>query len=349
MAGSSFVVKRDVAAAMRDGTVLRADVYVPRGAGPFPTIVIRTPYDKERERYSEQVGPGLAERGYMVVIQDVRGRYASDGEFQPGFFSAEHRDSEDGYDTVEWSARLPQSSGAVDTVGNSYDGWTQWELAHTRPPSLKAMYASGIAANLLDRELSGVLRLGRVLYWTINTLSPDQRRRAGIEGGPTMIEAAERLWLKGDSDKWLRHLPLMAIPQDVMFGMAKHFKGWLKDHVADHFGFFRKHREVDVPVLHTTGWYDQQIGTIKQFTGMVQNGRTEHARLNQRLIVGPWTHAQTELVSRVGDVDFGPEARRDFYAIADNWFRRWLKGEKSEAEEWPPGPALRHGRQHLAG
>ena len=87
-------------------------------------------------------------------MQDVRGRYASDGDFRPGFYSAENNDAEDGYDSVEWAALLPWSNGRVGTFGNSYDGWLQWELAPTRPPHLAAMLASGITANLLDRELS---------------------------------------------------------------------------------------------------------------------------------------------------------------------------------------------------
>ena len=329
------IVDRNVSASMRDGTVLKADVYRPEASGELPVLLTRTPYGKAREHY-EAIGRGMAERGYIVVVQDVRGRYESEGRFLPGFFSAEHMDAADGHDTVEWAAALPGSTGDVGTMGNSYDGWTQWELAHTRPPSLKAMLASGIAANLLDRELSGVLRLGRVLWWTINTLSPDQRRRAGIEDGPTTTGEADRLWLERDRSKWLWHLPISEIPESAMFRMASHFRRWLSDHASDHFGFLGKHREVEVPVLHTTGWYDQQIGTIKQFTGMVENGRTDRARSNQRLIVGPWTHTNTDLVRRVGEVDFGVEAERDFYDLADRWFGTWLKNERNEVSEWPP-------------
>ncbi|MCH8206864.1 MAG: CocE/NonD family hydrolase, partial [Chloroflexi bacterium] len=168
---------------MRDGTVLRADVYRPDASGKFPVLLQRTPYSKGREAHVEQ-GHRFAERGYVVVQQDVRGRYASDGELLLGFYSADHRDSEDGYDTVEWAAALPWSTGKVGTFGGSYNGWTQWELAHARPPHLAAMIPSAIAANLLDREMSGVLRLGRVLWWSVNTLAPDARRRLGDGPGP---------------------------------------------------------------------------------------------------------------------------------------------------------------------
>ena len=140
---------------MRNGTVLRSDAHYPDEDKTFPVLLCRTPYDKGAAKQTE-IGPELASRGYLVVMQDVRGRYASDGEFQPGFYSADHADAEDGHDTVEWVAGLPWSNGKVGTFGNSYDGWLQWEVACTRPPRLAAMMASGITANLLDRELGSV-------------------------------------------------------------------------------------------------------------------------------------------------------------------------------------------------
>ncbi|MAG36843.1 MAG: hypothetical protein CL878_11460 [Dehalococcoidia bacterium] len=335
MSATKVTVERNVAARMRDGTSLRSDIYLPRGPGPFPTLVCRTPYDKQRDIHID-TAEGFADRGYLVVVQDVRGRYASDGEFRPGFYSAGHSDPEDGYDTVEWAAQLPWSDGKVGTFGNSYCGWTQWELAHTRPPHLVAMLPQGIAANLLDRELSGVLRLGRVLWWTINTLAPDERRRAGNISGPRDTAEAERLWIERDRSKWLWHLPLMDIPDEVMFGMGRHFRGWLADHTTDYFGFLDRHRQVEVPALSTTGWYDQQIGTIKQFTGMREYGMTARAREHQHLIIGPWSHTSTDWHHNIGDVDFGPAARRDYHEVADQWFRYWLRDEPNEVAQWPP-------------
>ena len=328
-------VERDVPAMMRDGTVLRADVYRPDAPGKFPVLLQRTPYSKSREPHEEQ-GHRFAERGYVVVQQDVRGRHASDGEFLPGFYSAEHRDSEDGYDTVEWAAALPWSTGKVGTFGGSYNGWTQWELAHTRPPHLAAMIPTAIAADLLDREMSGVLRLGRVLWWSINTLAPDVRRRFGDESGPVTTEEAGELYLDRDRSKWLWYLPLMEIPDEVLSGVGRHWRRWLQDHAFDHFGFLEKHSRVSVPALTTTGWYDQQIGAIKHFTGMRKNGMTEEARNGQRLIVGPWSHTTDFSSSRVGAMDFGPEAVQDFFQIADDWFGRWLKGENTGVNDWPP-------------
>ena len=112
--------KADVEATMRDGVVLRADVYRPDAAGKFPVILERTPYNKGADRFREK-GSKLAERGFLYVVQDVRGRYGSDGEFMPGFFSGDHMDDVDGYDAVEWAASLPWSTGKVGTTGGSYD------------------------------------------------------------------------------------------------------------------------------------------------------------------------------------------------------------------------------------
>ncbi len=332
---NSVAVETDVEVAMRDGTVLRADIYRPDATGKYPVLLQRTPYAKSGEAQVEQ-GRRLAERGYVVVQQDVRGRYRSEGEFLPGFYSADHKDSEDGYDTVEWAAALPWSTGRVGTFGGSYCGWTQWELAHTRPPHLGAMIPSAIAANLLDREMSGVLRLGRVLWWSINTLAPDVRLRLGDSSGPTTVEEADSLYLERDRSKWLWYLPLADVPDEVLSGMGKHWRRWLEDHASDHFGFLDRHREVSVPALTTTGWYDQQVGAIENFTGMRKNGMTEEARNGQRLIVGPWSHTTDFSSSQVGALDFGPEAVRDFFQIADDWFGHWLKGERTRADAWPP-------------
>ena len=331
-----IIVEKNVPATMRDGTVLRADIYRPDAAGKVPVLLTRTLYDKASDESTVAAANTLSERGYGVVCQDVRGRFASDGELRPGFYSADHSDTEDGYDTVEWAAKLPWSTGKVGTFGGSYDGWTQWVMGPARPPHLTTMFPSAIAANLLDREMSGVLRLGRVMSWTINHLTVDSGRRAGAGWSPKTLEEADYFWNVRDRSKWLWYLPLMEIPDHAMPGMEKHWRRWLEDHATDHFGFEAQHKEVDIPVLTVTGWYDQQIGAIKQFTGLTKNGKTDHARDNARLIVGPWTHTTIHLGSKLGDMDFGPGAARDWFDMADHWFGRWLKGERSDADAWPP-------------
>ena len=326
-------IRKNVSAAMRDGTLLRSDLHVPEGKGPFPTLLCRTPYDKEAH---SEVCRRLCERGYLVVSQDVRGRYASDGEFRPGLLSSDHCDAEDGFDTVEWAAGLPESNGRVGTFGNSYVGWTQWELAHMRPPHLQCLLPQGMAADLLDRELGGVLRVGRVLTWCVNSLSIDTRRRAGLEWGPKDQEVAQLEWANHDRSKWLWFLPLMEIPEHSMPGMGEHFRHWLRNHPGDHLNLKSKHPRIEVPALITTGWYDQQIGSIEHFTGMRRSGGTERARAGTRLIIGPWTHTSTEWNRTVGEVDFGPQASRDYFEVAGAWFDYWLKGKRNGVEDWPP-------------
>jgi len=328
------IVERDLEAHMRDGTVLRADAYRPEAPGKYPVLLQRTPYSKQRELFADH-GRRFAERGYVVVFQDVRGRYASDGELKMGFFSADHCDAEDGYDTVEWASALPWANGRVGTFGSSYGGWTQWAMAHTRPPHLVTMIPGMIAADLLDRELGAVLRLGRVLTWSATNLSADTRARVGAVGARTLVDA-ERFYYQRDRQKWLWFLPLSELPEEAVHDVGPLWREWLGNHAVDTFGFLERHREVNVPALNITAWYDQQIGTIKHFTGMSENGMTEEARKGQRLIIGPWTHGY-DFARRVGEVDFGPEAKRDYVETCLQWFDFWLKQDGTgPAAGWPP-------------
>ena len=324
-----------VQAAMRDGTILRADVCAPDAPGKFPVILERSPYDKAHPLYDEK-GRKLAERGYLFVVQDTRGRCASDGELEMGFFSSDHMEAEDGYDTVEWCAGLPKSNGRVGTTGGSYNGFAQLALAALRPPHFEAMMPQVACANLLDREMGGVLRLGRVHWWVLNSLTPGQRQRHDTRFGARTQAAQEQVFLNRDRSKWTWFLPLMEIPDEQMpGGLGRLWRKWLADHATDHFGFEAKHREMDVPALTTTGWYDQQIGAIKNFTGLMANGMSERARDNPYLIIGPWEHDETVWPSKLGPLDFGAQAHLDFYDISEQWFSRWLKDDEHALDDWP--------------
>src|SRR4051812_7189725 len=180
-------VQPDVPVTMRDGVVLRADVYRPDEGGPFPVLVLRTPYGKQGIHPEAQ-----AKAGYIVVCQDARGRYASEGTFE-SFVRARTHDAEDGYDTVEWAARLPGSTRKVGTFGASYNAFLQWRLAALRPPSLVAMSAHSIPARYTDLEGPGTIRPGRRLVWWVGTMSPDLRRKAGRPGTHTGAQA-RALW-----------------------------------------------------------------------------------------------------------------------------------------------------------
>ena len=308
-------VERNVETTMRDGVILRADVARPDAPGTFPALVQRTPYGKAANTQ-------LAEAGYVVISQDMRGRYASDGDFTPKFMPG-YRDAEDGFDTVEWAAGLPCVNGKVGVYGISYPSWASWELASARPPRLVAMFNGGYATRLTDWELGGVLRTGRVQQWLFRTLGPDLRRRRGLPPPHTPAEASASAGK--DREKPLWFVPLKDMPDEYAGGCRDIWHYWLDHHHEDIFDFQNRHGEVDVPVLHVTGWHDRLVLTVDHFAGMRWNARTPAARKAQRLVVGPWSHG-SQGPRKVGEMDFGKSAAVDFNALMVRWFDYWLKG-----------------------
>ena len=199
-----FTVLRDVPQPMRDGTVLRADVYMPKGKGPFPALLERTPYSKDNSPEC-QVGspPFFASQGYAVVIQDVRGRFASEGRFIP-FHDDGWGENRDGYDTVEWIAAQPWCDGNVGTIGGSYAGVTQYRMAPTRPPHLRAMYVRESSADYWAEWVyhGGAFELGFMVEWTVRWTHNNLARLAR-----SPEELAQR---KGVLAKALEELPTLA-------------------------------------------------------------------------------------------------------------------------------------------
>jgi uncharacterized protein len=330
MSTASVTVTRNVRVPMRDGTILRADVYRSGPKGKKPVLLIRTQYDKTRVRETYEVDR-LARAGYIVVANDIRGRYASEGEYewQQSFKS---RDDLDGYDTVEWAARLPGSTGKVGTFGVSSDAWLQWKLAPTRPPSLKAMFAYSEPARYPDLEEPGTIRPGRRLFWYHN-MAAEARRRLGKPGPRTRAEI-EYYWFKVDREKWYWFLPWGELPEYITENFTDGFREWLKNPLSDPWRQDETHSEIDVPNCMVTGWYDHVNCCILNYTGMVKNGRTEVARVGQRLIIGHWNHI-TFGQRKVGDVDFGPRAQFDMRGAMIRWFDYWLKGVNNGVDRDP--------------
>ena len=223
----------------------------------------------------------------------------------------------------------------MGTVGSSYDGWTQWELAHAKPPHLAAMMPQAIAASTLDQEMSGVLRLGQSLQWMIVNLAPDQIARDDEPWGPRDWDESKRLFNERDRDKWTWFLPLMEIPDHAMHGLGHHWRKWLGERGRDNFDFLTKLRNIEAPAFITTSWFDQQVNALKLFSGMSENAASETARTQTRIMVGPWRHTGTDFERTVGKVDFGPEAERDFYQVVEQWFGYWLKGEDTGLDYVP--------------
>ncbi len=286
----TVVVERDVPVAMRDGVVLRADVYRSHDGSPAPGILLRTPYDKTSRAaaFRHALDPIHAVgEGFACVFQDVRGRYASDGDFVP--FAQE---LEDGFDTVEWLAAQEWCDGHVGMTGASYCGATQWLAARQRPPSLRAIAPAVTASEYYEgwTYRGGAFELGFALFWTLASLGPEHARRLGGPADEIMEHFVSEL---DRIDDVYRQLPLGDVAD--LERLASFYREWL-DHPEDD-AYWKAmapnqaYGDIDVPALNIGGWYDIFLaGTLENFVRMRSEAPTERARTGQRLLVGPWTH-----------------------------------------------------------
>jgi putative CocE/NonD family hydrolase len=299
----------DVKVPMRDDVLLSTDIYFPSGGaggGPYPVVVARTPYDNLHPVYVAGA-QYLAAHGYVAVVQDVRGRHDSDGDWVPF-----RNEGPDGYDTVEWVAAQPWCTGRVGTMGGSYGGWYQWALAREKPPHLTTMVSTA-AGGAWMQELpfhNGVLMLV-MLGWK------------NLVGGRTM----QKPELITNWPAVFRHLPVREM--DTLLG--RRLDGWREwvDHptLDDYWRAVRLDDDfahIDVPVLHITGWFDDdQPGALYFHDGMcASSSRVD----DQAIVIGPWDHGGTRVPRQVvGGVDFGPGAVLDVLDLHRRWFDRWLK------------------------
>lgn len=310
---------------MRDGVVLRADVYRPDTNARLPALLERTPYSKRRAAGDNRF-ERMAARGYIVVVQDTRGRYTSDGVARP------HDEANDGYDTVEWVAALPWVNGRVGMFGVSYSATTQLMAAPRRPPHLVAIHPSSSYNSRYDMVFQGgAFYMADGLSWNLGQAADVKRRRtdpAADRDGPIGMTPAER---ERFNTEWLWHLPLKSLDLPDLRRDAPGYYEMLAHPSYDDFwrtfDIESRHAEFDVPAQHLTGWYDALLnGTLRNFAGLRRNARTERARFAQRLVVGPWTHSgPTEQSTSIGDVNFGPDAGFDAERSMFDWFDHWLK------------------------
>jgi uncharacterized protein len=270
------IVERGVAVPMRDGVVLRADVYRPDTSSRVPAVLARTPYDR-----SFPLTPAAAldperatEAGYALVCQDVRGRYDSEGEFYP-FLS----ESSDGYDSVEWVAGRPWCDGAVAMAGRSYTAATQWLAASARPPHLQAICPVVVGSDYFDGWVyqGGAFQLGFNLFWV-----------QLMTGGTPRPSLAEQY----------RHLPLPSAPLLDEGEAGRFYRDWLAHPPGDEYwralAFDRAYRRIEVPALNVGGWFDIFLGgTLTNYARLRREGASELARLGTRLVIGPYAHGST--------------------------------------------------------
>ncbi|MGC1676494.1 MAG: CocE/NonD family hydrolase [Candidatus Binataceae bacterium] len=301
-----IIVEKNIAVPMRDGTVLHADLYRADTPERLPVLLNRTPYNKAMPMvYAMSLDAfRAAEAGYNVLVQDCRGRFASDGVFN--CFTDEARD---GYDTIEWAARQPWSDGKVGTYGASYMGATQWLAATQAPPSLKAMVPSITASDYHDgwTYQGGAFALFFNVSWTMGALAPARLLR---ERANNPAATAELIRTVGSIDTMLeamKHRPLAEFP--LFRAGAPYFFDWLAHPGYDDYwralSIEENHAKINVPALNIGGWYDIfQGGTIRNYLGMRSRGATDAARAGQRLMIGPWNHA-VPFANLVGAVDFG--------------------------------------------
>ena len=323
-----IVVENDVPVPMRDGVVLRANVFRPDGPGRYPGILLRTPYGKPAGGYDRYV-----RSGYAVVTQDSRGRYASDGDYVP--FTVTHTgDAEDGYDSVEWLAQQPYCNGKVGTLGASYNAWMQWMLAKLRPPHLIAMCAYSIPLELTEVDWPGGFRPGRRIRWWMTTIAPDLRRRHGLPPPHTPAEAVA-IWDEIEHGRWLGFMPWLDVARYLPPGLAEYAEDWLKHPNRRAWKFDEVHGEVAVPNLDFSGWYDHCGGTMAHLGLMQKHAHTEVARTQTKLVLGPWNHGGIGR-RKLGEIDHGPQAEVDIHHMIVRWFDRWLKDIDNGVDREPP-------------
>jgi len=337
--GSEIRILRDQPVTMRDGTRLYANVHLPAGPGPFPALLERTPYSKDNSVEVQIGAPAFfVAAGYAVVLQDVRGRFRSEGRFVP-FQDDGWGANRDGWETVAWVAAQPWCNGQVGTIGGSYSGATQYRLAPTRPPHLRAMVAREASADFHAEWVyhGGAFELAFMLGWTLNCMDSDL---AHLGAGAEMLARKRGLeQARAAIETWQRHLPLN--PNPLWVGLADWYNDFLL-HPDDgpywqQWSIESQHAEVETPILHLGGWFDIFLnGTLKNFAGLRAHARTLEARRAQRLIVGPWVHGPWNLPIAVqGEVDFGPESVRDYNDLRRPWFDYWLKGSQNGVMDEP--------------
>jgi putative CocE/NonD family hydrolase len=307
----------------RDGVKLATDVYHAAGSQRAPVLLHRTPYDKSAAA-TVAIAEFFARHGYGVVVQDTRGRHASQGVFSKYY----KYDAYDGYDTIEWAAKLPFSDGRVGMWGTSYAAHTQADASKLNPPSLKTLVINmGGMSNAWDHSVrfDGAFEMGRQLTWAWDQILQD-----------TKDPVIKQLLTKEKVTDWYTALPLRKGLNPL--SAAPNYEGYYLDE-SEHSDYDEHWQGIgmqwekfyeqtsDIPMLHIGGWYDIYLrGTIENFHEL-----SRLKKAPERLLIGPWTH-HGDAETFAGDVDFGPEAAikdfdTDFHL---RWFDHFLKGAAAD-------------------
>jgi putative CocE/NonD family hydrolase len=317
-------VERDTMIAARDGLRLATDIYLPASAsrhalGPFPALVERTPYDKDAARFVS-TARFFAQHGYVVLIQDVRGRGHSEGEWYP--FAHE---APDGYDTIEWAATRPWCTGKVGTMGTSYMAAVQSAAATLNPPHLAAMFVTEGPSDYYSCSMrhNGALEQRFLIYaFHMALSSKEARANPALRGA--LAEARNNLAY------WLKRLPFK--PGVTPLRLLPAYERWALDLQSraardDYWrqrgyairDYYQQH--ADVPTVYFGSWYDSYArASCENFVALSAIKRSP-----QRLVMGPWLHGVRADEEWAGDVYFGPDAIDSYDSLRLRWFDCWLK------------------------
>jgi putative CocE/NonD family hydrolase len=273
-------------------------------------VLVRTPYGKNGH---SSEGRWFAERGYVYIAQDCRGRHDSDGVFRP------LRDEAcDGFDTIEWAAAQPWCDGSVGMLGGSYLGWDQWLAATQRPPHLKALIPLVSPPDPFYNMPYQYGAFSPMMFDWVNLTSDHDNQDAG----------------QMDLHSVYRHLPLLTLDR-AAGRQSRTWREWVEHSTFDDYwkatSYESHYDKIDLPVLGISGWYDDdQAGTTRNFIAM-----RRLRRKNQKLLMGPWPHAVNSR-TRLGILDFGADSRIDLRELERRWFDRWLKGQANGIDQEPP-------------
>jgi uncharacterized protein len=329
---SDFIQEQNVAIRMRDEVVLRADVLRPKADGTFPVLVYRTPYGKRFAEMEHTTFRHALERGYAVVIEDVRGRYDSEGQFRPY-----QNEGHDGYDTIEWAAKQPWSNGSVGTFGLSYPGAVQWLAAVESPPHLKAMVPAMTFSTPQNFFYAGGTWDMSWIEWIWDNIAPDARARQHLPGATTE-EAALAEW-KQAGPRMLNLLPLDRLPD--LRSVAPYYYDWLSHPAEDPWWDWaelrNKYGRVHAAVLNLSGWYDDNYGpegATTNFNGLISSRAMDKEKRTQ-LLLGPWVHGGTA-EAKSGEREFAPVAAIDYDDVVLRWMDHYLRGIDNGVEREKP-------------
>jgi len=302
---------------MRDGIRLAAHIYRPEAKGRFPVIVSRTPYGKDSKSIFS-MAEFFAQHGYAYVTQDVRGRYDSEGEF-----TVLTHEAQDGYDTIEWLARQPWSSGSVGTFGGSYLSWDQWLAAEQQPPHLKAMVVQSTPPDIFQVAWRGAFFING-LFWCL------------------LLDGRTNQDLSVYDEHLTDHLPVSTLDEAARRHLDKTFRAWVQHDSLDDFWKPQSYEDnlarVNVPVLHLDGWYDMRdvSVTLKNYNRLLHEAGSAAARQGQRVVIGSWEHGGYA-ARKIGDIDFGPEAVIDGKRLLLKWYDCFLQEKNcDETAKIPP-------------